>query len=1731
MTLSETTEYRVSAKGFNAVKRICSKITNQDSRRRAFKALLCMDTLADYLYSQGFDIDISKNLYKILPLNEEFEFTDIHCNGRFINVVPVVNGQYVLIPKNHTIFDVVPELYVVADYNQTTKRVKFLGCFEGEKIPKNVENGSYYVCNIKNIQPPAMVDELLSSVKPEELSETSHGLFISFFVDYLDGVLDDTSKKRLITHLIECKECRSELVEFFDYEMIAKETKNFPDVLADNTLDIVGAVAVNDPKYKDYKEYTIQIEKQKDEYEEDEEENAGGKQIKSAIEDPLQILYGKNKNKQIFDLMGDRPKKQSILDSVMSDISKSAQKETKQALSPEEMNVSYEGVINPEYYAEGLPEGTDTEQNSEDLKLDIDSITNLNKEDDEIFEIVEEDNDVVNLDLEEENKEETEFLSDTKIPKSLKSDIDEPKFTSQLNASEETKVSVQDEMILLEEEKEVDEPEFISQIKPEFEEKLVEETEYDNLISVNRDDEDLSILEPMKAEDDLPISMDGVVFYDNEEEGKVETLENSEEDNLLTLLPGENSDTETSLSDFNLKEDFPETVVLQENLANETDKDDLNYNSDDMTVIDENSEEKNVQKTESQQIVNNFEFTEDALTEDDIIHFDAVDIDIVNEEDIQYLEKPSIVPSTIEDAGIAASSLINDYEDETKEIIAKKLINSSDVSLIENELPVQNVLDDSSVVSSDNFEKSDIGDLLIDIEDDNYDSSLNTNSVSQDSLEEEFVILDSDEDADSQKSYSIPTKVGAEEEFVNIEKDEDDDLQIIDDNAENDDFIIIDEDTDSQKSYSIPTKVGAEEEFVNIEKDEDDDLQIIDDNAENDDFIIIDEDTDSQKSYSIPTKVDTEEEFVNIEKVEDDDLQIIDDNAENDDSIVIDNDFEKPEEKNADKNTNSVLSLEDKDDKTDEDLSDDFLDSLPMINKEEIQQEKEQVQTSEQMKLEDDESNLLSFDEDNSNLLNFDNEQDLLLSDESEPFVLEEATEDNDVQNINGSSIQQVDLRVGEQDEEELTIIDAETTVSDFGDKQADYSTLGNEDKEEEDLVIIDDKNSSDFADSQKGYSVSENTVDEEDEDEDIVIIDDEGAAISTISDKQEIKTDNIPDFEPVSDDLGYDDSVNFFRPAGASFDYDNTDFDNNFTSLSDEKTEELEDIQPISDIEDQTDVIEMETEEKADLLLDDTEVLEEDVTENEQEDEISQEEPQKPVSQLDLIFKSLSSREKEQIDAIQSGTVQKEEEKELPKENVERVSESPRTTTMFKRNFKDAIAAKDEAVEDGRISLKPSSEPIVNTLINTTALEYDEDDYEEVYEEEEQETAENKETDETEHVEYVYEDEDGNEYIPEDGEEVEYVYEDEDGNIIDEGEVQPKEGKEGIQENAEELEELQEEYEEDNSSSEEDVSLDDETEFTEESDDEQDETDEEEQASIEETEESEESEEEDISEEDEDLETQEDAKKKSIIKKSIIAAAVAIVLIGGGITTKVIVSHSNANAGQEALNAGVATDETVSSEEEGGLTVPEVTNTVAEGEPVVGSEEGGLAIPESDAELSQTATEHQAVALEPSLVAEPTAVEPQVPASPKAGTPNATTSDMNKAVANAFSETPSSMTVRKASWGVGATLAADTEFKAYLQRMGKLVKANLKKSLASVRGEAPTNPVKVQIKMSEAGVLQDVIILKSSGNSQVDEIVLQSVKQTSAACPFPKLSENTLKANNQATGGNTVKMSLTVTF
>ena len=1461
MALYKDNEYKVTEKGYNAARHICSKLSSQSMRKRAFKALICLDTLADYLYSQGYKIDISKNLYKIPKINEEYEFTDLYYNGKFLDILPVVNGKYIFIPKIHFANGVVPDLYVAADYSQTSKKVRFLGCIESKNIDKHNQNDKYFIMETDSLESPDNIENFISTIKVSDLTENNHDIFYSFFLDYLDGILEKGNKERLILHLTECKDCRDTLIEFFDYEIIAKQTNKYPDIFADYTLDIVGASSINDDKYKNFEEVTLEIDKEKDENEDDdidESSQNNEKFIKSAIEDPLQILYGKGKNREIFEILNSNNKKssKSILNGILDNVSKENNQINKN-INENKTTSTNKGVINPEYYTEDLSEGyydlvsnKTSENTDEQFKNNNDNKT-IESDNNEL-EIQEPIKENTHTQINEEREIKTNasgvplYLEDA-IFSNTNSEVlsipDEPFFKEELHSESSGTMSTQDEMLLLDEPYDVDSPLFLN--------------EKDN--ENNNDD----ILSDIFVEDNLS----------NQNHNEISGQNSSDE-----LIYLDNSlDNDNIQNDINyekdIKSDFiPESLVVQE--------EDLIYGNENQDINIDFSEK--------------IEESDDIFSDEELIHFNAEDIDIVDDTDEEYFGK------------IEHQNYPNIESDNNNENI--KIINNEDLLLASAQtsiVPNVSETEQSNIISELSSENDD--DVLI-FNDDNDTLLLqeDTKVVSSNNLDDEnkTLMIDDNEVDDNIYDNKSPEKLTFD--------DEDDDL-----------FLTEDE-----------TIVADNNKSNNFTEDEDDILILNDDN---DDLPLTKNTNELSKR-----QLSDENEMLIIDDSNSDDLSLP--TTSEDDLLVFNDDSEE------------LLLTED----TNE------------ISKNNISKDQ-----NETLIIDDSENDDNIYDNKSSEKLTFDNEEELQLEGNEEDLYLK-------------SDYQLADVQKEDSNDEDLLYYDGEsinnepvqTTTSgnyienDFQYKEEDEEIFNNDDNEDEDsLLILDDNNE---------------------------------------------ETEFV---RPAS--LQFEDD--FVRPASLQMEeYSNeqdilTENDNNdtLTSSNDEDDfyieENVDNDNVIEPIEDTTNI--------------------EDDSNIQNNEEIKTPEPKKK-SQLDIVLESMSSKEKNEIykkqkendNKIINSEIDNESTVEIDNDDIEDVvykdvedpkvekeqeKTQPPKKTIF-REFKDAIAAKEEAVESGRIDIKAQK----NSDINEPLINASEDEYVEEYKDE-------------------YDDEDT----------IEDVQDNNDEQAIKNEEIAESD------DNNEEYEDDDEEYEE--------------------------------------------------------VEEDEDNKKKKIIKIGIIVAVI-LVIIGAGFGVKTILfkgnNDTNAQLEQEANNQN---EEESNNEDIGAQSLEE-------------TEEEGLSLPAQTAEGEQVNENTQEQNDNENIT--------QEQMNPKAGTENATTEDMNKAVTNAFSDTPSSIIIHKLSWGVNATLAGDTSIKSYLQTAGKIIKADLQKNINKVKGDVALNPTKVQIKINDSGTT-DVIITKSSGSEEVDNVVLQSVKQSISTCPLPEISEETRNANEKATNERIIKLTLTVSF
>ena len=1579
MTLTSDIEYKVTHKGLETARKICAKMEDQKSRKRAFKALLCLDALADYLFLHGIEVDISRNLYKIFPINKEFEFTDLHCRGRFIDVLPVANDNYVLIPKKHSMYGIIPDMYVVADYNQITHNVKFLGCIEGNKVDKTKQIDGYFVIETSQLKPPTVLEEMLNEEKPLHLTNENHSEIASYFIDYLDGTISDDNKQQLLLHLIECKACRNMLTEFFDYETIAKQTQKYPEVFNDSTLDIVGAAAVNDEKHKNFKEVTIEIDKEPDEYEEDEQNQQ--KSIRSAIEDPLQMLY-KNNNSEIFDILGEAQKAapKSIIDAILTE-KEQHKEEAKETPKPT-------GNINPKYYAEDLSDGLDTLENETKIITDTDEIEQ--KIENKVLE-----------DLKKEIKEEVK----EEVEKELKLEKEQeetPNFKNELDGLNTQKMSASDESLLLgEETKTVDKPDFANDNEDRIE--ILDEPE-DDLLLLNEEEEknnEFPQLDVPEPKNELPTAMDGVVYIDEDEKAETYT-----QDDELNLLDTEQNDVApTELEDTN------------------------------------------------------------EISEDELIHFDAVDIDIIDEDDEYKETEPAPIPKNIAAEGLAASSLL-DYEEENnvKPLPAAKddeIINVSDDDISEINITPLNAsvaIDPMAILNTPAEEKA----QKHNVEEENYDDLL-------------FI--------DENEAETQP-KTSGNNDILNLDDDSDDLVLLDDDNkTSNDDLLVLDDKKEPETS-------------------DDDDLILLDDNEEQ-----------PTAPKSIEPQADDDMIILNDED-ESDNLVINDEpeKSDDDDFVILDDTEEEQTQSNAD------LSLEPA---ASEDLT--------LSNENETQPITEE--------LSHDDSDLLSLDgeEELGTLGDIDPlaplgdpEEPNILIDEPAEIVedviqpIEEETpqkqySEDDLLYYDGDPIEQPKQQVENSAPQETVLPDYDLEIPDITIPDEDTSEnqgaeefvrpqgamISDEEDDDDDIILIDDEDTEMPVSTASKPTAPTQPVIEEDEDDDLVFIDDD----------EEKEQEDFVRPASVQD-------ADFARPASVTFSEQKElkeEQEDELQFITDEEKEEMQNAAPtvqnddVFDIPDEEENIEFEKEEAQDLQISNNEGFQ-------NEPEYDEEEYANYEDNQQSEYEEKAEEQPQYVEEPQHAPQRMAQPQPVIQPDDSDYEEEYEDDEEYEDEDDEEYEYEDEEEEKPKNIFSRAISGLTNLLKKKNEDEEDEEDDEddEEYEDDDDEEYEDEEEDPQQQAPSPYVHRPYTK-IQKQYDELQLQYAKQQEQYNQQNEVQqiqqPQEAPQPINEQYEQVQysnepenyavqqqyPQQEEYtDEEQQYSEQSMPAPQATQASADDGDDIYGDDEEYEDDVDD---------EDEEYEDEDEEEGDDAKKKALVKKAVIALIAVVLLAGIGFGAKTIISNNNSQQETMAENTDMMGD---MEEPAGGIVVPDDNNVQnTESEPPLPMPAEG-----ESADATQAA---------PPI----SSIQPN-PATPKAGTSNATTEDMNKAVANAFSDNPSAVSVRKTSWGVSATMASNPEIKQYLQATGENIQSAIQRQICSMKGVSVTGNTKVQILISENGTLQDAMILKSSGNTEIDATVLQSIKQIISASALPT---SAVRSVQQQTGSKTIKMSLIVTF
>lgn len=119
---------------------------------------------------------------------------------------------------------------------------------------------------------------------------------------------------------------------------------------------------------------------------------------------------------------------------------------------------------------------------------------------------------------------------------------------------------------------------------------------------------------------------------------------------------------------------------------------------------------------------------------------------------------------------------------------------------------------------------------------------------------------------------------------------------------------------------------------------------------------------------------------------------------------------------------------------------------------------------------------------------------------------------------------------------------------------------------------------------------------------------------------------------------------------------------------------------------------------------------------------------------------------------------------------------------------------------------------------------------------------------------------------------------------------------------------------------------------------------------------------------------------------------------------------------------------------------------------------------------------------------------------------------DVNKTIVNAFATSSSPVSLRALNWFCASELFTDKTFKTYLQNIDNTLKQNLRSNFMNLVESSPKDTVVAKFAVDNRGNLKKVIIAETSGSTEIDNVVLQSIKETFESEKSQILNDNELK-------------------
>lgn len=256
MEMTGTLELKIDEKARNYAKIYASLIDNEFQRKRSYASITGLYAFSNLIAETNYSVQKAMTIFRNPDLNEKYEISDIYINNWHIDIRIITDGDAFIVPRIHEEYSIEPDFYAVIQMDSSLQSAKLVGFAKPDEMKKEPLDYHYYSVLTSELFDYNKFLNLVKDKKPLNFNDEEHKFFLDNYLSLIDKEADETSTKRILKHLFQCPECRAEFCCFTGFEMVNCNLCKYPEILEDQTLNIIGAQAVESEKY-DGKEETV----------------------------------------------------------------------------------------------------------------------------------------------------------------------------------------------------------------------------------------------------------------------------------------------------------------------------------------------------------------------------------------------------------------------------------------------------------------------------------------------------------------------------------------------------------------------------------------------------------------------------------------------------------------------------------------------------------------------------------------------------------------------------------------------------------------------------------------------------------------------------------------------------------------------------------------------------------------------------------------------------------------------------------------------------------------------------------------------------------------------------------------------------------------------------------------------------------------------------------------------------------------------------------------------------------------------------------------------------------------------------------------------------------------------------------------------------------------------------------------------------------------------------------